>query len=285
MQVEIDAGSGFCFGVVTAIGKAEQAIASGQRVFSLGDIVHNAEEQRRLEKLGLSTIDHDGIAQVSKGTVLVRAHGEPPSTYRRLEECGVPYIDATCPVVAKLQKRVTEAYIRMNEIGGQVVILGKKGHAEVVGLTGQVGDDCTVVESIKDLEQIDFSRPITLLSQTTQSLELFGEVAREIVARSANPEMIDIQDTICRQVANREQGLREFAARFDAVVFVCGRTSSNGKVLFGVCRSSNPRSYCVESEAEIQTEWLEGANSVGVCGATSTPTWLMEQVAKYIETL
>lgn len=285
MQVEIDAGSGFCFGVVTAIGKAEQAIASGKRVFSLGDIVHNAEEQHRLEKLGLSTIDHNGIASVEQGTILVRAHGEPPSTYRKFEECNVPYIDATCPVVAKLQQRVVEAYARMKECNGQVVILGKKGHAEVVGLTGQVGDDCIVVERIDDLAQVDFNRPVTLLSQTTQSLELFGQIADEIRSRSANPESVVIQDTICRQVANREQGLREFATRFDVIIFVCGRKSSNGKVLYGVCRSANPHSYCVESESEIDTEWLKGAQSVGVCGATSTPTWLMEQVAKYIETL
>ncbi|MBQ8863722.1 MAG: 4-hydroxy-3-methylbut-2-enyl diphosphate reductase [Rikenellaceae bacterium] len=285
MQVEIDAGSGFCFGVVTAIGKTEQAIGSGQRVFSLGDIVHNAEEQHRLEKLGLHTIDHQGIAQVSEGTVLVRAHGEPPSTYQRLKECGVPYIDATCPVVARLQKRVKEAYAKMREVNGQVVILGKRGHAEVVGLTGQVGDDCTVVESVADLSQVDFTRPVTLLSQTTQSLELFGEIADEIRRRSTNPDNIVIQDTICRQVANREQGLREFAARFDVVIFVCGRKSSNGKVLYGVCRSTNPRSYCVESESEIQNEWLADAQSVGVCGATSTPAWLMQQVAQYIEKL
>lgn len=285
MQVEIDAGSGFCFGVVTAIGKAEQAIGSGQRVFSLGDIVHNAEEQHRLEKLGLHTIDHQGIAQVSEGTVLVRAHGEPPSTYQRLKECGVPYIDATCPVVARLQKRVKEAYAKMREVNGQVVILGKRGHAEVVGLTGQVGDDCTVVESVADLSQVDFTRPVTLLSQTTQSLELFGEIADEIRRRSTNPDNIVIQDTICRQVANRERGLREFAARFDVVIFVCGRKSSNGKVLYGVCRSTNPRSYCVESESEIQNEWLADAQSVGVCGATSTPAWLMQQVAQYIEKL
>ena len=285
MQVEIDAGSGFCFGVVTAIGKAEQAIASGKRVFSLGDIVHNAEEQHRLEKLGLSTIDHNGIANIEQGTILVRAHGEPPATYRKFEECNVPYIDATCPVVAKLQQRVKEAYARMSECEGQVVILGKKGHAEVVGLTGQVNDDCIVVERIEDLSRVDFNRPVTLLSQTTQSLELFGQIADEIRRRSANPESVVIQDTICRQVANREQGLREFAARFDVVIFVCGRKSSNGKVLYGVCRSANPLSYCVENENEIDTEWLKGAQSVGVCGATSTPAWLMEQVAKYIETL
>lgn len=285
MQVEIDAGSGFCFGVVTAIGKAEQAIASGQRVYSLGDIVHNAEEQRRLETLGLNTIDHRGIACVTDGTVLVRAHGEPPATYRMFEKYGVPYIDATCPVVARLQVRVKQAYARMKEMGGSVVILGKKGHAEVVGLTGQVDDDCTVVERVEDLDQVDFSRPITLLSQTTQSLELFGVIADEIRRRSQTPDTVFIQDTICRQVANREQGLREFAARFDVVIFVCGRKSSNGKVLYGVCKATNPHSYCVESEAEIQNEWLAEARSVGVCGATSTPTWLMQQVAQYIEKL
>ena len=285
MRVEIDTNSGFCFGVVTAIDKAEKAIASGSRVHSLGDIVHNAEEQHRLERLGLRTIDHAGISEVADGMVLVRAHGEPPSTYRRLEECRVPYIDATCPVVARLQQRVKEAYSRMCEVGGQVVILGKRGHAEVVGLAGQIDDDCAVVESIRDLDQLDFSRPVTLLSQTTQSLVLFGEIADEIRRRSANPEQVFIQDTICRQVANREQGLRDFARRFDVVVFVCGRKSSNGKVLYGVCRDANPRSYCVESETEIDPAWLADAQSVGVCGATSTPAWLMGRVAEYIEKL
>jgi 4-hydroxy-3-methylbut-2-enyl diphosphate reductase len=173
----------------------------------------------------------------------------------------------------------------MSEIGGQVVILGKKGHAEVIGLTGQVADDCVVVESVADLEQVDFAKPIALLSQTTQSLTLFGEVAEEIRRRTQTPEQLVIQDTICRQVANREQSLRDFASRFDVIIFVCGRKSSNGKVLYDVCRRTNARAYCVESREELLAEWFEGAQSVGVCGATSTPAWLMESVAKYIETL
>ncbi len=285
MLVEIDANSGFCFGVVTAISKAEEAIASGHKVYSLGDIVHNAEEQRRLEVLGLKTIDYGALARGVEGTVLVRAHGEPPTTYRTLQQSNLPYIDATCPVVARLQKRVKEAYTQMKQIDGQVVILGKKGHAEVIGLAGQVDDDCVVVESVADLEQIDFTRPIALLSQTTQSLKLFGEVAEMIRNRTQRPEQLVIQDTICRQVANREQSLRDFASRFDVVIFVCGRKSSNGKVLYDVCRRTNPRSHCVESREELLTEWFEGAESVGVCGATSTPAWLMENVAQYIETL
>ena len=285
MRVEIDSHSGFCFGVVTAIGKAEQAIASGCKVLSLGDIVHNAEEQRRLEDMGLRTIDHSGITAVDGETILVRAHGEPPSTYAILNQNNIPYIDATCPVVARLQKRAKEAYEQMSEVGGQVVILGKRGHAEVVGLSGQINDDCIVVESTDDLHLVDFSRPITLLSQTTQSLELFSEVADEIRRRSTTPDQIFLHDTVCRQVANREQLLREFAQRFDVVIFVCGRKSSNGKVLYGVCHEANPRSYCVENEGEIEASWLANAESVGVCGATSTPAWLMERVAKYIETL
>mgnify|MGYP003289230277 CR=1 FL=1 len=285
MRVEIDSHSGFCFGVVTAIGKAEQAIASGCKVLSLGDIVHNAEEQRRLEDMGLRTIDHSGITAVDGETILVRAHGEPPSTYAILNQNNIPYIDATCPVVARLQKRVKEAYEQMSEVGGQVVILGKRGHAEVVGLSGQISDDCIVVESTDDLHLVDFSRPITLLSQTTQSLELFSEVADEIRRRSTTPDQVFLHDTVCRQVANREQLLREFAQRFDVVIFVCGRKSSNGKVLYGVCHEANPRSYCVENEGEIEASWLANAESVGVCGATSTPAWLMERVAKYIETL
>jgi len=282
MQVEIDAGSGFCFGVVTAIGKAEQAIGSGQRVFSLGDIVHNAEEQHRLEKLGLHTIDHQGIAQVSEGTVLVRAHGEPPSTYQRLNECGVPYIDATCPVVARLQKRVKEAYAKMREVNGQVVILGKRGHAEVVGLTGQVDEPTIVIEGEADLDQVDFSRPIFFLSQTTQSIGLFHRLVEIMRERLQAGATLTVDDTICRRVSNREMALAEFARQFDVVIFVCGRKSSNGKVLFEVCRSANGRSYQVEDECELQDEWFAGCSKVGICGATSTPAWLMEQVANAI---
>lgn len=285
MQVDIDPGSGFCFGVVTAITKAEQALALSDKVYSLGDIVHNAEELHRLEALGLKTLSTDNISTVADGTLIIRAHGEPPATYRKLEQASVRYIDATCPVVAKLQSRVKQAYERMKVCDGQVVILGKRGHAEVVGLTGQIGDDCIVVECDDDLRLIDFDRPVCLLSQTTQSLELFGRISREITARACSPENVTIIDTICRQVANRESGLREFASRYDIVIFVCGKKSSNGKVLFEVCRSANPRCHCVESGSELRREWFDGASRVGICGATSTPKWLMQQIATQIESI
>lgn len=281
MRIEIDDRSGFCFGVVNAIRKAECALGAGA-VYSMGDIVHNREEVRRLQSMGLVTVSHSDLDSLGGKTLLVRAHGEPPATYLRAREIGIDVIDATCPVVARLQRKVAEAYEKMRRAGGRVVILGKKGHAEVVGLTGQIGDDCTVVEDERDLETLDFSRPVYLLSQTTQSLELFRHISRAIEERIYDVSAFTACDTICRQVSSREQHLREFAARYDAVVFVCGRKSSNGRVLFDVCRSANPRSYNVENGGELERSWFEGAQSVGVCGATSTPRWLMEQVAEAV---
>lgn len=281
MRIEIDDKSGFCFGVVNAIGKAEQALRAGA-VYSLGDIVHNRLEVQRLQRLGLETVSHSDLDRLGGKTLLVRAHGEPPCTYEKARRFGINVIDATCPVVARLQRKVAEAYEKMKRVNGQVVILGKKGHAEVVGLTGQIGDDCTVVECERDLDALDFSRPIYLLSQTTQSLELFRHVERSIEERIYDASALTVNDTICRQVSSREQHLREFAARYDAVVFVCGRKSSNGRVLFEVCRSANARTYNVEDSGELRPEWFEGAESVGVCGATSTPKWLMERLAEAI---
>lgn len=279
MKVEIDDKSGFCFGVVGAISLAERSLAEGKKVWSLGDIVHNRVEMERLAALGLATADHTRLNDMRGETVLIRAHGEPPPTYEIAEKNAIDIIDATCPVVARLQKIVAEARRTMNETGGQVVILGKKGHAEVVGLTGQIEGNAAVVESVEDLAVLDFNRPIYLLSQTTQSLSLFGKVADEIRKRAADPAQVTVHDTICRQVANREQHLEEFAGRHDVIIFVSGRKSSNGKVLFGVCLRANPRSYMIEDETELLAEWLEGAGSIGVCGATSTPRWLMERVA------
>ena len=283
MLVEIDDKSGFCFGVVRAITEAERALAEGGRVCSLGDIVHNRMEVQRLERLGLRTVSHDEICSLgSDCRLLVRAHGEPPSTYALAKECGVEIIDATCPMVAKLQERVKYAHERMKECGGQVVILGKRGHAEVVGLTGQVEEPTIVVESAADLDAVDFTRPIHFLSQTTQSPQLFADLLDEMRRRLPTPDMISADCTICNRVSSRETHLREFAARHDAVVFVCGRKSSNGKVLFGICRETNARSYNIEEARELQPEWFAGAGSVGVCGATSTPEWLMREVADAI---
>lgn len=282
MRVEIDDKSGFCFGVVNAIGLAERSLAeNGGRVASLGDIVHNRLEMERLEGLGLSTITHEEFFGVRGGTVLIRAHGEPPATYETARKNAVGIIDATCPVVASLQKVVAAAHAGMTAAGGQVVILGKRGHAEVVGLTGQAdgGAPVIVVESLADLDAVDFGRPVYFLSQTTQSLALFGEMSAEIRRRAADLRAVTVHDTICRRVAHREPHLKEFAERHDVIIFVSGRKSSNGRLLFEACRGANPRSHMVEDEAELRPEWFGGAESVGVCGATSTPRWLMERVA------
>ena len=278
MLIEIDDKSGFCFGVVRAITEAESALSDGGEVSSLGDIVHNRMEVQRLEALGLKTVTHTDLPTLGGKRLFIRAHGEPPRTYRTARELGIEIIDATCPVVARLQRRVVEAYEEMAPRGGQVVILGKRGHAEVVGLTGQVEDRAIVVERKEDLEQIDFTRPVFFLSQTTQSIALFEQLGDEILRRHASPDEVRIVDTICRQVSGREQHLEGFAARFDVVIFVCGRKSSNGKVLFEVCRRTNPRTYNIEEAGELDPAWLEGVSTVGICGATSTPKWLMEQV-------
>lgn len=282
MEVIIDDNSGFCFGVVRAIGEAESALERVGDVYSLGDIVHNRVEVQRLEQLGLHTISHEDMPRLEGRTLLIRAHGEPPRTYRMAEELGITVIDATCPVVARLQRRLREAYDKMQEVGGSVVLLGKRGHAEVIGLTGQADDDVVVVENEADLNNVDFSRPIYFLSQTTQSIALFNQLAEEIKAR-ANGVTVNIDDTICRRVAGREALLADFSRSVDVVIFVSGRKSSNGRVLYEVCRGANPRSYNVEESSEIDWSWLEGAERVGICGATSTPRWLMEQVAEAIK--
>ncbi len=285
MRVTIDENSGFCFGVVRAIGEAEAALERVGEVSSLGDIVHNRVEVQRLEALGLRTISHDEIESVGRGMLLIRAHGEPPRTYQLAKELGVELIDATCPVVARLQRRVREAYDKMTAQGGCVVLLGKRGHAEVVGLTGQVGDDVIVVEREADLDVIDFKKPIYFLSQTTQSIELFNHLGEEIKRRSNNPDDVIIDDTICRRVAGREPLLAEFSRSVDVVIFVSGRKSSNGKVLCEVCRRANERCYMVEESSELDEAWFEGVESVGICGATSTPRWLMEQVAEAVKNI
>lgn len=285
MRIEIDDRSGFCFGVVRAISEAEKALAGGGTVYSLGDIVHNRIEVQRLERLGLRTVTHADMPRLAGCRLFIRAHGEPPTTYARAKELGIEVIDATCPVVARLQNRVVKAHEKMRPVGGQVVILGKRGHAEVVGLTGQVGEPTIVIEGEQDLDLIDFTRPVYFLSQTTQSIALFEALGAGMRRRAANPGDVQVDDTICRQVSNREQHLAEFAHRFDAVVFVCGRKSSNGKVLSEVCRKANPRTHTVEEAAEIDPAWFEGAESVGICGATSTPKWLMQEVADAIGAL
>ena len=285
MRITIDDNSGFCFGVVRAIEVAEESLRRVGEVYSLGDIVHNRIEVQRLEALGLHTVSQEDMVQLGGRTLLIRAHGEPPRTYRRAEELGIDVVDATCPVVARLQRVVREAYQKMAAVNGRVVLLGKRGHAEVIGLTGQVEDDVVVVEREEDLEVLDYSRPIYFLSQTTQSIELFNHLAEIIRSRMAEGVELTVNDTICRRVAGREALLAEFSKSVDVVLFVCGRKSSNGKVLSEVCRRANARCYNIEEAQDVDMMWLEGAESVGICGATSTPRWLMEDVAKAVEAM
>lgn len=284
MKVEIDSNSGFCFGVVRAISLAEEALQKdGSQIYSLGDIVHNRKEVQRLEQMGLRRATHEDMEQMAGCRLFVRAHGEPPTTFQRAKELGIDVVDATCPVVAALQQRVIKARDEMKPYGGQVAILGKRGHAEVVGLTGQIEEPIVVIEGVEDLEALDYQRPIYLLSQTTQSVALFNNIAAMIRRRLPDEDMLVAEDTICRRVANREKLLKEFAARHDVIIFVCGKKSSNGKVLYEVCRAVNEHSYNIEEAAELRREWFEECRSVGICGATSTPLWLMEDVARRIE--
>lgn len=285
MRITIDDNSGFCFGVVRAIDVAEESLRRVGEVYSLGDIVHNRIEVQRLEALGLHTVTQDDMAVLGGKTLLIRAHGEPPRTYAHAEELGIEIVDATCPVVARLQRVVREAYAKMATVDGRVVLLGKRGHAEVIGLTGQVADDVIVVEREEDLEMLDYSHPIYFLSQTTQSIELFNHLADIIRGRMTGGAELTVNDTICRRVAGREALLAEFSASVDVVLFVCGRKSSNGKVLSEVCRKANPRCYNIEEAADVDITWLADAESVGICGATSTPRWLMENVAQAVEAM
>ncbi len=280
MIIEIDSQSGFCFGVTTAIGKAEEELAKGTRLFCLGDIVHNGSECDRLASLGLTTIDHDDLASIQQQTVLLRAHGEPPATYIAAARNGIEIIDATCPVVLQLQRRIKRVFIEEPE--AQIVIYGKRGHAEVVGLVGQTDGTAIVVERLEEAEQLDFSRDIRLFSQTTKPLEGFRALEAYIDAHIAPPATFRSFDTICRQVANRLPNIRSFAARHDVVIFVSGLKSSNGRVLYEACRSVNPRAYLVDTPSSLRSEWFDGAESVGICGATSTPKWLMENCANAV---
>lgn len=284
MRVEIDEQSGFCFGVVRAINEAEEALRNGS-IASLGDIVHNRIEVQRLESLGLHTISHQDIPALAGKRMLIRAHGEPPKTYDLAKEYSIEIIDATCPVVAALQRKVKAAYSKMCNVGGTVVILGKRGHAEVVGLIGQVEEKAVVIEDESDLEQVDFSHPIYFLSQTTQSVDKFNRLADIMRARLKDQSLLTVDDTICRRVSSREANLRQFAMQHDVIIFVCGRKSSNGKVLYNVCHQANERSYNIEEASELQKEWFDGAESVGICGATSTPKWLMEDIAATIASM
>ena len=275
LQIEIDNGSGFCFGVTTAIQKAEEELAAGKTLYCLGDIVHNGMECERLKKLGLVTINHEEMSRLHGVKVLLRAHGEPPSTYELARENDIEIIDATCPVVLQLQRRIKRQYDACKE--AQIVIFGKPGHAEVLGLVGQTESKAIVIANVEEVKRLDFTRDIYLYSQTTKSLDEFHRIIEYIQEHISPDATFKSFDTICRQVANRMPNISAFASRHDLVLFVCGRKSSNGKVLFNECKSVNPNSHLIEGPEEIKKEWLEGVNTIGICGATSTPKWLMEQ--------
>ena len=270
IEIEIDNGSGFCFGVTTAIKKAEEELAKEKTLYCLGDIVHNGMECERLRQMGLVTINHKEMEQLHNVKVLLRAHGEPPETYELARRNNIEIIDATCPVVLKLQKRIKEQH-------EDIVIFGKKGHAEVLGLVGQTDGHAIVIENFDEVKKLDFTHDIYLFSQTTKSLDEFHRITEYIQSHIAPTATFRSFDTICRSVANRMPNITEFAARHDLILFVCGRKSSNGKVLFSECHRVNPNSYLIEGPEEIDIAWLKDVRTVGICGATSTPKWLMEQ--------
>ncbi len=291
IQVEIEKHSGFCGGVIRAIGRAEKFLeeSPGRTLYSLGDIVHNEAELRRLGEKGLITVDKDGLMNIpdpSSETLLIRAHGEPPQTYSLAQKLGLTVIDCTCPVVLKLQKSIREAYERVKPAGGQIVIFGKIGHAEVLGLLGQVSGDAVVIENMPMLlsaledGSIRTDKPLEIFSQTTKSPVEYSEICK--VLGSCPGAGLQVHNTICSQVASRHEELADFALRHDVIVFVSGVSSSNGKVLFDLCKSRNQRTYHISDPSELEPEWFSDGDKVGVCGATSTPGWLLEQVAERI---
>ena len=315
MTIEIDSGSGFCFGVTTAIKKAEEELAKGSTLYCLGDIVHNGMECERLKQMGLVTINHDDMARLHNVKVLLRAHGEPPATYELARRNNIEIIDATCPVVLQLQKRIKKQYLSRYEVQGtrcenssemekdaqgdlaprtshlvpridsQIVIFGKRGHAEVLGLVGQTEGKAIVIENFEEVERLDFTRDIYLYSQTTKSLDELHRIIEYIQQHISPAATFRSFDTICRSVANRMPNISQFASRHDLILFVCGRKSSNGKVLYNECRRINPNTYLIEGPNEIDPSWLNDVETIGICGATSTPKWLMEQCRDAIEAL
>jgi 4-hydroxy-3-methylbut-2-enyl diphosphate reductase len=301
LLVEIDDGSGFCFGVTTAIKKAEEELAAGGTLYCLGDIVHNGMECERLRKLGLITINHEEMSQLHHVKVLLRAHGEPPETYELARRNNIEIIDATCPVVLQLQKKIKRQYEAplsspegdtkasprggLEGAGASIVIFGKRGHAEVLGLVGQTQGKAIVIESFDEVEKLDYTKDIYLYSQTTKSLDEFHRIIEYIQAHIAPNATFRSFDTICRSVANRMPNISSFANRHDLILFVCGRKSSNGKVLFSECKRVNDNTHLIEGPDEIDPAWLDGIKTVGICGATSTPKWLMEQCSDRIKEL
>lgn len=294
LKVTIDQDSGYCFGVEYAIRMAEDAMEDSEKLYCLGDIVHNDMEVKRLYNKGLRVINHDELKQLHDCKVLIRAHGEPPETYKVAMENNIELIDASCPVVLKLQNRVKNAHDKMCSDKGQIVIYGKKGHAEVTGLDGQTNGNAIIVMDESDLDKIDFNRPVTLFSQTTKSTTGFYDIKEKIEKRLKQAQAnikeeqsakLNANDSICRQVSNREPKLNVFSQQHDVILFVSGKKSSNGKALYQVCKAQNSNSYFIESEDEIESSWFEGFETVGICGATSTPMWLMEKVKNFVENI
>ncbi|MES2388446.1 MAG: 4-hydroxy-3-methylbut-2-enyl diphosphate reductase [Bacteroidota bacterium] len=290
MEITIDKNSGYCFGVEYAIRMAEDEMENGNELYCLGDIVHNSMEVERLHKKGLRIIDHQQLSELRDCKVLIRAHGEPPATYAIALANNIELIDASCPVVLKLQNRVKHAFDKMEEQNGQIVIYGQHGHAEVAGITGQTQGKAIVVMNEGELDTIDYTRPIELFSQTTKSTAGFYTLSEKIAARMEPNEngekpYFDANDSICRQVSNREPQLRKFSRENDVIVFVSGKKSSNGKALYAVCKGENTRSYFIENETELEPFWFKPNDKVGICGATSTPMWLMEDVKRGLEEL
>ncbi|MBR6264251.1 MAG: 4-hydroxy-3-methylbut-2-enyl diphosphate reductase [Prevotella sp.] len=280
LRIEIDTQSGFCFGVTTAINKAEEKLREENTLYCLGDIVHNGMECQRLQKMGLATINHEQLSQLHDVKVMLRAHGEPPTTYAVARKNNIEIVDTTCPVVLQLQKRIKKQFD--SNPNAQIVIFGKNGHAEVLGLVGQTNNTAIVVENLEDVEKLDFNRDIFLYSQTTKSLDEFHLIINYIQNHISNEASFKSFDTICRQVANRITNIADFAARHNLILFVSGGKSSNGKVLFNQCKMVNQNSHQIEGPEEIDMKWLDNIESVGICGATSTPKWLMEKCRNFI---
>jgi 4-hydroxy-3-methylbut-2-enyl diphosphate reductase len=291
MKVEIDKKSGFCFGVRNAVEIAEKALMLGERVFSLGPIVHNDKEVERLSLLGLVSIDHEQFRKLRNCKVLVRAHGEPPETYSTAEKNNITIIEATCPIVKKLHSGIRETWEKFKKDNGQIVIFGKPGHAEVVGLLGQTDNEGILISNPSDTDKIDFSRPVALFSQTTMDLSEFNSVKKLIYNKMKEHGVLDpvqyllVKNTVCGQVSNREPDLKAFARKHDIVIFVSGKESSNGRMLYSICKSVNPDTHFVSSSEEIEKSWFDGKRSAGICGATSTPKWLIENISDFVLTI
>jgi 4-hydroxy-3-methylbut-2-en-1-yl diphosphate reductase len=290
MHIEIDENSGFCFGVKQAIKQAEDFLKDNKTLYCLGEIVHNSEEVKRLENLDMKTIHHSDLSHISNTHVLLRAHGEPPSTYDTLRKNNIQFIDGSCPVVLHLQKKIKKAWEENKPINGQIVIFGKKDHAEVIGLNGQTNNEAIIVSNIDEIHTIDFARPVALFAQTTMNGDDYKQLAKAIKEKmlenfTSQELPFSTSNSICGHVSGRGEKMKLFSKKHDTIIFASGLNSSNGKVLFHVCLDNNPNSHWVPDVQSLKMEWFENSKSVGICGATSTPYWLMEQIAKKIEQL